>query len=463
MDALRSATSQPEAGIASAAAPGTSTRRVLTRAALALALKGGLVVAGFGMQVILARSLGPEGLGAYATFLALVTVLSITGGLGMPLAAVRFVPVYVATGRNASLRGFLCAAQRLTLTTSIPVAIGFALVFLLLPTLRDQAHVALAAAAIIPIFGLGTLAAGTLQALGLPMRADLLLNLARTAMTAGFVLLARWLGVATAEIALWLTALAGLLAWMLTAAAARRALPVSAAGPLMQDERRSWIAAGMTFVLAMLSVSLIERLDTIMVNALIGADAAGIYSVASRLALTVMLATASVLSLLAPALARQAAVRDQAGLQRSAAIAVGLTLVLSLGVAGVLVAASPWLLPAFGRDFMAAGPPFFILLAGQVAVAACGAAGGLLALSGHNRALIIIALAAVILDMVLCLLLVPAFGLEGAAAATVTTLLAQAVALSIVVRRSLGVDPTMLGAVLFAWRAFRPGLRKEES
>lgn len=441
--------------------PNPNARNLMMRAAMALGLKGGLVAAGFGMQIILARSLGPEGLGGYATFLALATVLSITGGFGMPMAAVRFMPVQIAEGRDAALRGFLRAAQRLTVATSLIVALGFWLVFLLLPTLRDQAPLALAAGAIIPVFGLGTLAAGSLQALGRPIRADLLLNLARTAMIAVFVLCAGWIGIATAEAALWLTALAALLSWAMTARAARHALPLPPNGPVSEEDRSRWIAAGMTFVLAMASVSLIERLDTIMLGALVGAEAAGIYSVASRLALTVMLATSSVLSLLAPALARQAAARDRDGLQRSAAVAVALTLTLSLGVAGVLGAASPWLLPAFGRDFTAAAPPFAILLLGQVAVAACGAAGGLLALSGHNRALIVVALAAVILDMVLCLILVPAFGLEGAAAATVATLLAQAVVLSIVVRRSLGVDPTLFGALLLAWHAFAPGLRKE--
>ncbi len=433
-----------------------NTRQVLMRAVLALTLKGGLVVAGFGLQIILARSLGPEGLGAYATILALATVFSVTGGLGMPLAAVRYVPVYVATSADAALRGFLRAALRLTVATSVPVALCFALVFVMTPALSAAPAAVLAGAAMIPVLGLGALALGTLQGLGQPMRADLLVNLGRTAMTAGFVLLAWWLGLATPEVALWLTALAGLIAWAIAAIAARRALP--ARGPPSEAERRHWIESGMTFVLAMASVSLIERLDTIMLAALDSAEAAGIYSVASRLALTVMLATSSVLSLLAPAMARQAGKQDREGLQRSAALAATLMLTLSFGVATMLALASPWLLPAFGRDFTAAAAPFAILLAGQVAIAACGAPGGLLAMSGRHRAMIVVALGAVILDMVLCLLLVPAFGPEGAAAATVTTLLAQAMALSLVVRRSLGLDPTIFGAMRLAWRAFGPRL-----
>lgn len=440
--------------------PPGATRHVLIRTVLALGLKGGIVVAGFGMQVILARTLGPEGLGVYATFLSLATVLSITGGFGMPMAAARFMPVYAASGQDARLRGFVAAAQRLTLASSALVAIGFCLIFVMFPALRDQLGPAIAAAPIIPLFGLGTLAAGELQALGQPLRSDLLMNLARVVMIATFVLLAGWFGDADATVALWLTGLAALVAWMAAHIAARRAMPVPSAGPRSEDERHIWISAGMTFVLAMAAVSLIERLDTIMLGALVGAEAAGIYSVASRLALTVALATTSVLALMAPALARQAAARDRDGLQRTASLAVALALVLSLSVAAVLGGASPWLLPAFGPDFDAAAQPFAILLAGQVAVAACGSAGGLLALAGHNRALIVAAVGAVILDMALCLLLVPVFGPAGAAGATVATLLAQAVALSIVAWRVLGVDPTLLGAARFAWRSYGPGARQ---
>lgn len=442
--------------------PTPGSRHVLTRTVVALGLKGGIVVAGFGMQVILARTLGPEGLGVYATFLSLVTVLSITGGFGMPMAAVRFMPVYAAAGQEGRLRGFVRAARRLTLGTGAAVAAGFVLVFLALPALRPQMGVAMAAAAIIPAFGLCTLTAGMLQALGKPLRADCLLNLTRTGLIAIFVLTAWWWGHAEPGLALVLTALAALAVWALADRAARRAMAPTAApaAPAEEDERPVWIAAGMTFVLAMAAVSLIERLDTIMLGTLVGAEAAGLYSVASRLALTVALAATSVLALLAPAMAREAAAKDRDGLQRTASIAVAMAVGLSLVVAAVLGGASPWLLPAFGPEFSAAAAPFAILLVGQVAVAACGSGGGLLALAGINRALVVVALAAVILDMALCLMLVPVFGMVGAASATVATLLAQAVALAVVVRRSMGVDPTLVGAARLAWRSFRPGTRQ---
>ncbi|CAH0295163.1 lipopolysaccharide biosynthesis protein [Roseomonas sp. CECT 9278] len=434
---------------------------MLTRSALALGLKGMIVAAGFGMQIVLARTLGPEGLGVYATFLSMVTVLSVTGGFGMPLAAIRFIPVYAATGEAARLRGFIRTAQWLLATSSVGIAAAFWLAFALTPSLRDQAGHALAAAAIIPSFGFVTLAAGMLQAMGQPLRAELLAGLARTLLVGVLVLVAGLLGLADPAVALWLTALAAAIAWAAALPAVRRAMPVPRCGPRSTEDRRRWIDAGLAFVLAMAAVSLVERLDTIMLGTLVGAEAAGVYSVASRLALTVALASTSVLSLMAPAMARQAAAQDTDGLRRTVAVAVALMVGLAAAIAVVLIAALPWLLPAFGRGFEDAAGPLAILLGGLVAVAACGPGGGLLALAGHNRATVACAFGAVILDIVLCLLLVPVFGSEGAAVATVATLFAQAATQAVVVRRLLGVDPTLLGALRLAWRSSGPGARGE--
>lgn len=435
--------------------PATSPRHILARSFVALALKGMVVLAGFGMQVVLARTLGPEGLGVYATFLSIVTVLSITGGFGMPLAAIRFVPVYVAAGQFDRLRGFIHAALVLTLGSAAAIAAGFCAVFLAVPALRDQAWVAFAAAAIVPSFGVATLTAGMLQALGQPLRAELLGGLGRTLLVALLVLAAGWLGHAEPGVALWLTAFAALAAALAALPALRRAMPMPRAGPRNAADRGDWTRAGLAFVLAMAALSLVERLDTIMLGLLVGAEAAGIYSIASRLALTIALASTSVLTLLAPALAREAAARDTDRLQRSAAMAAALVAGVAVTMAAVLVAALPWLLPLFGPGFDGAATPLFILLGGLVATAALGPGGGLLALAGHNRMIVASALGAVTLDIVLCLALVPMFQAKGAAVATVATLVAQALVQAVVVRRVLGVDPTLLGALRVARRGGR--------
>ncbi len=430
------------------------------RAIVSLGLKGAVVVAGFVMQLVLARTLGAEGLGVYATFLALGTVLSITGGFGMPMAAVRFLPVYASAQAGERFRGFLHRATRATAISSTVVMAGFCAVFLALPALRHQVPEALAAAPLILLLALGALANGVLQAMGQPMLPDLLLNFARSILVSLFILIFHTLHEVGPATALWLTGLAAALTWYATMRAADRALPVPRTGDRNEADRRAWLAAGFSFVATMVVASLIEQLDTIMLSALVGTEAAGIYSVASRLALMVGLATASVGALVAPALARQAASGDRAGLQRSATLAVGLAAALATLLALALAAVAPWLLPAFGPGFDGAMTPLAILLVGQVGLATAGLPGGMLALAGRNRAMVAVAVCAVILDIVLCLLLVPAYGAVGAAVATAATLICQSITLAVVAWRTLGVDSTLPGAIRLTWaqrRAVRTG------
>ncbi|WP_198378812.1 lipopolysaccharide biosynthesis protein, partial [Neoroseomonas rubea] len=289
-----------------------------TRSILALGLKGGAVLAGFALQVVLARLLGPEGLGVFASFLAAATVLAIGGGLGMPVAAIRFVPVYLAEGDHARLAGFLDAARQFCLFGAGGLALTLAASFLLLPSLHDDVPAALAAAALVPLLAWSALSAGLLQASGQPLRAEAAINFARPLMVVLLALAAASFVDLGPHHALWLMAAAALATGATAAAAARRRLPRTSGVAPDRSERTRWLQSGMTLVVGMVVTALIERLDIIMLGVLLGAENAGPYSVASRLALTVALASAAVASLAGPELARHAAAGDRVALQASA-------------------------------------------------------------------------------------------------------------------------------------------------
>jgi O-antigen/teichoic acid export membrane protein len=420
------------------------------RSVLALGLKGGAVLAGFALQIVLARLLGAEGLGVFAGFLAAATVLATAGGLGMPVAAMRFLPVYLAEGDHARLAGFLGAARQYCLLGASGLALTLAACLLLLPPLGAEAPAALAAAALVPLLAWGGLSAGLLQASGQPLRADAAINFARPMLAILLALLAASFGTLGPHHALWLMAAAALATGVAAATAARRSLPRPSGIVPDRSERARWLQSGMTLVLGMVVTSLIERLDIIMLGILLGAEEAGPYSVASRLALTIALASAAVASLVGPELARRAAAGDRVALQASAGRAALLGAGMAVASAVAIAAAWPFLLPAFGPGFDAATTPLMILLAAQVGIAAAGAAGGLLAVTGRNGAIIAISIGAVILDTALLLILVPAFGPAGAALATAATGLCHAAALVIAAIRLLGVDPSLRGTAR-AW------------
>jgi O-antigen/teichoic acid export membrane protein len=115
------------------------------------------------------------------------------------------------------------------------------------------------------------------------------------------------------------------------------------------------------------------------------------------------------------------------------------TLGLSVATAGALLWASPWLLLLFGADFTAGVPLFAVLLVGVLAQVVAGPAEDLLNMLGHERSCAAIFAASAPLLIMLLLLLVPSFGLMGAAWATALATLLRAVALGWTVRTRLNI------------------------
>jgi len=117
----------------------------------------------------------------------------------------------------------------------------------------------------------------------------------------------------------------------------------------------------------------------------------------------------------------------------------------SLAVAIVLLAAGKPILALFGPGFTEGYPLMFVLAVGLLARAAVGPAERLLNMVGEQRACAMVYAAAFATNLVLCLVLIPRFGLMGAASATATAVLVESLLLFIVTRRRLGLHAFAFG------------------
>ncbi len=441
--------------IASTSDDGISGHRTLRwTSVFGLLLKGGAVMVAVLSQVVFARCMALDEYGTYVTIFAWVTVLSLLGGAGMPLAAVRYLPVYRDRADWAQFRSFIRSAWWLCLSTSLVIAAGFIAAIYALPSLRPQLPAAVAGAPLVLLLCLASLATGILQAVRRPLFAEIIANLLRSFLVVVLIgATAVLFGPLGAPLAIGLTCLAGVLALLPAWRAVLRAAPVGTAAAHPTDLRRTWIVSSLAFVISMAAMSLIERLDTIMLGALAGPSEAGLYSVASRLALMVGFAVASVNALLGPMAAELIGRKDLSGLQRTLANGVLLATGLGVGITVVLLVLGSLLLRVFGPSFPEAAPALQILACAQLLQAVMGSAGGMLAIAGHNRILVGIMLAAVAVDLLLCLLLIPGLGQIGAALATTGALATSSIGLMIAARRLLHVDTSLRAGVLLLARS----------
>jgi O-antigen/teichoic acid export membrane protein len=111
----------------------------------------------------------------------------------------------------------------------------------------------------------------------------------------------------------------------------------------------------------------------------------------------------------------------------------------SLAATLLLLAFGQPLLWLFGTQFVGGYPIMFVAAIGLVVRSAIGPVERLLNMLGHQHACALAYAAAFVMNVVLCLVLVPRYGGMGAAAATSLSLTAETVVLFWIVRTRLGL------------------------
>lgn len=131
---------------------------------------------------------------------------------------------------------------------------------------------------------------------------------------------------------------------------------------------------------------------------------------------------------------------DNAGLARAVSDGIRWTFLPSLAAAIVLLALGRPLLWLFSPEFTSAYPVMAILVIGFLARASVGPAEFLLNMLGQQRAVAMVAVSAALIDIAICLVLIPSFGMLGAAIANAVTLVFAATAYALVAHRHLGMN-----------------------
>lgn len=415
---------------------------VASTGAMLFALKLAGCGLGLGMHLALARLLGVSAYGTFATAFNAANLVAIFAACGMPLTASRFLPRYLSLGERDLAKGYLDAAAVATLAGGLA---GGAILLVSAALARaEQPELALALAAASPLvllLSLAQTATALLQALHRPLAAEFPILILRPLLVAGAcALLAlpalRLLDAATALLVL---ALGSALALWPTGRALRGALapldlPARGRHPL-----RDWLAPGALLLLLVGGAALNERLDVMIVSAFVDPGEAGIYSVAARFGALISLGTAAATVRAMPMIAESLAQGDRGAAARTAAQSTRTALALAaIGGVPLFLGAGP-LLSLFGPGFDSGATALRLLVAGHAALAFGGAASTALIASGNERRIAVVTGAGILANLALNLLLVPRFGMDGAAMATLATLALTGLGLVLTARRVLGI------------------------
>jgi len=186
----------------------------------------------------------------------------------------------------------------------------------------------------------------------------------------------------------------------------------------------------------------LSQTDVALLGIYSGTTQAGIYAVMVRLSDLVVFGLTAANAIAAPMISEYYHAGRHFELQRTVRLAAYASFAFAL-LSGIgLILFSGLIIGFFGDEFVAGRTALFILLAGQLVSALTGPVGYLMSMTGHHNRMAMIQGIAAVLNLLLNVVLIPRYGMEGAAMATAVTLILWNVWMLIFVRRCLGIRST---------------------
>lgn len=402
-----------------------------------LAAKGGSVtfassIFAYGIRfvigLVLARWLGAEQLGLYTLSLSAIGVAAGLAGLGLDPALVRFVAVYVKRRDPARLWGTLQVGVGLSMIVGLGVGIGF---FVLAPFIAEQAFDDLRlipllrlGSLVIPISILASMLAAATQGFSkmqyTAIASDIaqpvfkLISLVAVAMIIGLNAV-NALGVYTLSIVVVVTMLLFFLNRLFDL---RRPLRTA------QRNYREMLSFSLPVYGTRLIKTFRGNIQTLLLGSFQAVTSVGLFSVASRVNMIGLMFHQAVATTSQPIVSGLYDQGKQEQLSRFYQTMTKWTFTVNLPIFLILQLFPGAILAIFGKEFVGGAIALTILAWGNLIEAATGICGVVIDMTGRTKLKLINVIVLSFVSIGLNLILIPRYGIVGAAIASTSATLA---------------------------------------
>ena len=403
----------------------------------------------FLVTIVLTRTLGADQYGVYIFAFTLVGTLSEPQLIGLRTVAIRNTAVYLEEGRFALLRGLFYRLCQFSLFSAF---ISATAVLMLAWALRDKfggegIWLFIITASLPFVLGINRIRDGMLRGAGtviagqfpkLVVRPVLLL----ISISVFWTLLNHRFDAQWAMAAQLLAAICAGLIYML---AMNRHLGTQLCHRKIEFQTRDWFGGMIPLILSGALLSIDTRIGVLLLGTLGNTEDTGKFHAAFRLAELITLGHAVANILIEPTIAKLYNSGELDKLQRQLTITARAECIVTLPVALILIFAGEWLLGIFGEEFTTAAPALTILAITQIVNAGLGSVVPILNMTNHARDTAKGVALGVIVNIVLCIILIPTHDLEGAAWAALGSMIVWKLYLKIIIYKHLGLATTAFG------------------
>ena len=412
-------------------------------------LAGAILV--FLTQIFLARCMGADELGIYVFAFSLCILLSTVAGLGYPAAAVRFIGHGLAKDNMGLALGFIRQSRFVIIGLSAAlVAILAGLLVSLQGSIPGEYVVPLMISlACVPIMAITRLNDRIAQTMSWFVLAFLPTSVVRPLLFFAAVYIV-WRGgiLLSANTALLIQLIAmGLVAIITYTLLEQRTRPMLR-GVLPAYETRLWSRTAAPLLMIVLFTQYFPDISLVLVGIILPSEDVAVFNVSFRSALLIAFGLNSVSAIMSPRIAQLHAKGDMEGLQRLISLSSQIRFWPTLAVVLALMFFGEDLLRLFGEAFVGGYDALVILSLSQLVIAAVGPVDVLLSITGYqDRCLRVFALS-LVSAVVLNLMLVPIWGIVGAAIAVFLVVVLWTTWLYYIVVRHLGIRPSVFSLSL---------------
>lgn len=396
-------------------------------------------------DIVAARALGPSLFGLYAIGWTLLRIIGLLAHLGLPNGVLRYIPQY--TDDHATVKKLI--NQSIVIVAVTSVLIGGALYFSA-PWLAVNLYQKPLLTGIFRLFAFGIPLMSLLTLLSCISRStqnmvysvsveDVGQPFLGLILVVGVYLFAgAWVtGVILTDLVSYLAAVG--VCFFVVRKMFQRALRASGPARVKIGEV---LAFSIPTALAGTFSVFVFWVDRLLVGYFLPASDNGIYQAVSQISVLFVLVLAAFNGILAPLFADLYSKRDVPQMQEIFRVGTKWGLYISIPFFLVFCFAPAEILTVlYGPGYSGGWIALLALAIGQFVNVATGSVGTLLCMTGYQRAWLGLSSVALVLNIILCVVLIPRFGILGAATATSVSLCVMNIAGIVKARISLGIWP----------------------
>lgn len=376
---------------------------------------------GFFSSIIVTRVIGANNYGTFLLANSIFSISHLVATLGLDQGVLRYVSLYSAKNDQARVNGSILFCSRVTLVASILVAV---ILFFFAPLLSNKVFqepnfiIALRVLIIgLPFFAVAGIYLTSLQGLQLIKLKTLIDMVVLPLSRLVFILILFLLGFKLLGV-LWATVLSNVICFALAFYYLQKKRQELSSKIDAICEKRQIITFSSPLFFEGVFFILTNSIDILMLGYFVSSAEVGVYGVALKLCLLVILPLTAFNMIFAPIISNLYSRNEKKTLEKLFKTVTKWISTISLAVFFILALFAKPILSIFGQDFVAGATVLLILLFSKFIDAATGSVGYVLKMSGRPKINMVNSALLCISIIIMNLLLIPKYGITGAAMGT---------------------------------------------